>query len=332
MKRIAIALLLIIPFFHNSCNNELELLAEYEEKIVCFAVLNPEDTVHYVRVSKVFLGEGSALQFAQIQDSIQLRPENMEVKIARIQNNVETQFWVLQPDTSIPREEGIFLYPGQVIYRAAFPLLTDGSTYKLTVTDLITGYVTTSETTVVRDVVHTSPTGFQFLNFENEGTIGFYFNSSLYGSRYQLKLRFWYDEQFIYDTTQVSFRYVDWHLGETDSYSTQGNEALIVSVVRRNFLNMLANNIEENPLVRRVSRRVDLYYTSAHDDLVTYIKVQQAANAGSAQELPEYTNMENGLGLFTTRNLTVYTNYHLDQDTQYALATEDILNDLNFVR
>jgi hypothetical protein len=331
IKRIAIALLLIIPFFHNSCNNELDLLSEYEEKIVCFGVLNPDDTIHYIRVSKVFLGEGSALQYAQIQDSIQLRPENMEVKIARIQNNVETQFWILQPDTSIPREEGIFLYPGQIIYSAAFPLLTDGSTYKLTVTDLVSGYVTTSETTVARDVVHTSPTVFQFLNFEDAGSLGFNFNSSLYASRYQLKLRFWFDEQFIYDTMQVAHCYVDWFLGEVDSYSTQGNEALGISVVRRNFLNMLANSIEENSLVRRVSKRVDLYYTSAHDDLVTYIKVQQA-NAGSTQELPEYTNMENGLGLFTTRNLTVYTNYYLDQDTKYALVTENILDDLNFVR
>ncbi len=331
MKRIAIALLLIIPFFHNSCNNELELLSEYEEKIVCFAVLNPNDTAHYVRVSKVFLGEGNALQFAQTQDSIQLRPENMEVRITRLQNNVETQSWVLQPDTTIPREEGIFLYPTQIIYKGVFPVLTDGSLYKLTATDLVTGYTTTSTVTVVRDVVHTSPTGFQFLNFEDAGSIGFYFNSGVYGRRYQLKLRFWYDEQFIYDTTQVANQYVDWIIGETDSYSDQGGESMVISVVRRNFLSMLANQIEVNPLVRRVSKRVDLYYTSAHDDLVTYIRVQQA-NAGSAQELPEFTNMENGLGLFTTRNLTVYTNYNLDQDTKYALTTEDILADLNFVR
>jgi hypothetical protein len=331
LKRLLLLPVLIIPFIIHSCKNDLDLLDEYEEKIVCFAVLNPDDTMHYVRVSKVFLGEGNALQFAQVQDSIQLRPENMEVRITRLQNNVEMQYWILTPDTSIPREEGIFLYPQQVIYRGAFPLLTDGSEYKLTVTDLVSGYVTTSTTTVVRDVVHTSPTVFQFMNFEDEGSISFKFNSSLHGRRYQLKLRFWYDEQFIYDTTQVSYRYVDWYLGETDSYSVQGGEQMTVSVQRRNFLNMLVNQVEVNPLVRRVSRRVDFYYTAAHDDLVTYIKVQQA-NAGSAQELPEFTNMENGLGLFTTRNTTIFTNFHIDQDTQYALTTEQMLDDLNFVR
>ena len=330
IKRIAFVLLLIIPFIHNACKNDLDLLSDYKEQIVCFGILNPDDTVHYIRVSKVFLGEGNALVFAQTEDSIQLSPSRMEVRISRIQNGTEAQYWILTPDTSIPREEGVFLFPRQVVYRGAFPVLTDGSTYKLTVTDLVTGYSTWSETTVAKDVQHNTPTGFQFLNFENEGSIGFVFTSGQYTRRVQLKIRFWYDEKFIYDTTQTAQKYVDWYIGETDAYSTAGGEAIGINVVRRNFLNMLANNIEVNNLVRRYSKRIDLYYTSAHDDLVTYIKVQQAS-AGSTQELPEYTNMHDGLGLFTTRNTTIYTNFHIDQDTQYALATEDILQGLNFV-
>lgn len=331
MKRLLLLLILVIPFLHNACKNDLDVLGEYEEKIVCFGILNPNDTAHYIRVSKVFLGEGNALVYAQTQDSIQLRPENMEVRITHLQNGVETQYWILQTDTSIPRDEGIFLNPHQVVYRGAFPVLTDGSTYKLTVTDLITGYVTSCETTVVKDVVHSSPNTLQFLNFEDAGAIGFHFSSGTFSRRTKLTIRFYYDEQFIYDTTQTSIRYVDWEIGEAETFSDLGGENLFINVQRNNFMNMLANKIEPNPLVRRISRRVDLYYLSAHDDLVTYIKVQQA-NAGSSTELPEFTNMENGLGLFTTRNTTIVTNFHLDQDTQYALATLPLLNDLNFIR
>lgn len=331
MKRLLLLVILSIPFLHNSCKNDLDVLGDYEEKIVCFGVLNPNDTAHFIRVSRVFMGEGNALEYAQIQDSIQLRPENMEVRITRLLSGTEMQYWILQPDTSVPRDEGIFLNPHQIVYRGAFPVLTDGSTYKLTVTNLITGYVTSSETTVVRDVVHSSPNQMQQLNFENEGVISFYFSTGQYARRTQLTLRFYYDEQFIYDTSQTSLRYVDWEIGEAESFSTNGGENLFIVVQRNNFLNMLVNKIEPNPLVRRVSRRVDLYYLSAHDDLATYIKVQQA-NAGSSTELPEFTNMQNGLGLFTTRNSTIITNFHLDQDTQYALATLDQLSDLNFVR
>jgi hypothetical protein len=330
MKRILLLLLIAVPFLHNACRNDIDLLADYEEKIVCFGILNPNDTAHYIRVSKVFLGEGNALVFAQTQDSIQLRPENMEVRISRIQNGNEAQYWILQPDSSIPREEGVFLYPEQIVYRGAFPVLTDGSLYRLTVTDLVTGYVTTSETEIVKDLNHTSP-GSQFLNFENEGAIGFRFNTGAYGRRYQLSIRFWYEEQFLYDTSQVSLRYIDWPVGEVDSYSFTGGENLQINVMRRSFFNMLAATVEPNTLVRRVSKKCDLYYTSAHDDLVTYIKVQQA-NAGSASELPEFTNMENGLGLFTSRNLTIVPNFLLDQDTKYELTVNETVAALNFVR
>lgn len=331
IKRIAIALLLIIPFLHNSCKNDIDLLTDYKEQIVCFGILNPNDTAHYIRVSKVFLGEGNALVFAQTQDSIQLRPENMEVRVTRVQSGIETQYWILQTDTTIPREEGIFLNPHQIVYRGVFPVLTDGSTYRLTVTDLVTGYVTTSETTVVKETSHQTPSVLQFLNFEDAGNIGFTFHTAQYARRTQLTIRFYYDEQFIYDTTQTALRYVDWVIGTSEALSNNGGESGTIQIGRRNFLNMLRNNVEPNPLVRRISKRVDLYYLGAHDDLVTYIKVQQA-NAGSSYELPEFTNMENGLGLFTTRNTSIITNFHLDQDTQYALATDSLLNDLNFVR
>lgn len=331
MKRYILFVILAVSFLHNACNNELDVLGDYEEKIVCFGVLNPNDTAHYVRVSKVFLGEGNALIYAQTQDSIQLRPERMEVRITRLQNGVETQYWILQADSSIPREDGIFLNPHQVVYRGAFPVLTDGSTYRLTVTDLATGYVTTSETTVAKDVTHTSPNTAQLLNFTDAGAAKFYFNTGAYSRRTQLTIRFYYDEQFIYDTTQTSLRYVDWIIGESESFSTNGGENLFIGVERTNFLNMLANKIEPNPLVRRVSRRIDLYYLTAHDDLVTYIKVQQA-NSGSSTELPEFSNMENGLGLFTTRNTAIVTNFRIDEDTRDALRTLPMLNDLNFVR
>lgn len=331
IKRLAIALLLIIPFIHNSCKNDLDLLDDYEEKIVCYGVLSPDDTSHYIRVSKVFLGEGNALVFAQNQDSIQLAPQDMEVRITRLLNGTEMSYWILQPDTSIPREPGVFLAPTQIVYKGTFPVLTDGSTYKLTVTDLRTGYVCTSETHVVRDLVHTNPSVLGALNFENEGTIGFYFNTPLYGKRYQLTIRFYYDEQFIYDTTEVSTRYVDWIIGESESVTDAGGEHLFVSVTRTNFINMLANKVEVNPLVRRVSKKMDLMYTSASDDMVTYMKVQEANNSSSA-DLPQFTNISNGLGLFTTRNLTIAPNFHIDQDTQYELVTSSLLQNLNFVR
>lgn len=332
MKRLLFFLVVFSSFVYQACKNDIDILDNYEEKIVCYGILNPKDTAHYIRIEKVFLGEGNALVMAQNQDSVQLRPEDMEVRITRMLNGNEMSFWILEPDSSIPRDPGIFLSPHQLVYRGAFPVLTDGSTYLLTVTNLRTGFQARSETKVVRDVALTSPAStMQPLNFENATTMGFHFTSPRFGKAYLLTVRFFYDEQFIYDTTQVSTKYVDWVIGETESLRDDGGEFLLINVRRDNFLRVLANNIEEDPLVRRISKTVSIIFTSASEDMVLYMRVQEANNNSSA-DLPIFSNIENGLGLFTTRNTTTIPNFRLDQDTQYELMTNELVQDLNFVR
>ena len=296
-----------------------------------YGLLNPKDTAQYIRVSKVFLGEGNALVMAQTQDSIQFRPSDIEVRITRKLNGSEMSYWILQADSSIPRDPGIFNNPFQILYRGSFPVLTDGSTYLLTVTDLHTGYQVTSETHIVKDVHQSSPTATQAVDLSSSSQVGFYFTTPPYAKSYHLMLRFYYDEQFIFDTTEVSTHYVDWSIGDVLSSTAQGGEHLLISVRRDNFIRMLANNIEYNPMVRRISKTFSCIYTVGSEDLDTYIRVQQANNSSST-DLPGFSNITNGIGLFSSRNLSTLPNYHIDQNTGYALVNDPLLSGLNFVR
>jgi hypothetical protein len=332
MKRLLLLVLLAASFAYQACKNDIDLLDDYKESIVCYGVLNPKDTAHYLRIGKVFLGEGNALVMAQTSDSIQLRPEEMEVRITRLLNGTEMGFWILEPDSSIPRVPGVFEYPRQILYRGLFPVLTDGSTYLLTVTNLRTGFQAHSETVIVKDVVMTSPGSTQqALNFENETQIAFNFTAPRFGKGYHLALRFYYTEQFVYDTTQVATKYVDWVIGTTESLRDQGGESMGFLVRRDDFIRMLASQIPYNPLVRRIAGTLTFIYTSVADDYITYMRVQDANN-NSAADLPVYSNIENGLGLFTSRNISTFPGYRLDQDTKYVLTTSPLLEDQNFIR
>ncbi|HRD40673.1 MAG TPA: hypothetical protein PLC65_18735, partial [Bacteroidia bacterium] len=59
-----------VAVIFNSCKNELNILAPYKESISVYAVLNPQETRNYVRVNRIFLGEGNSFQMAQVNDSI----------------------------------------------------------------------------------------------------------------------------------------------------------------------------------------------------------------------------------------------------------------------
>lgn len=331
MKKTA-ALLLILFIALMSCKNELDVLADYEQKFVIYGILNPKENVHYIRVSKLFVGEGNALLMAQNRDSIELRPEYVHAEITRLLNGVEMATYVLQPDSVIPRDSGVFLYPHQILYKGEFPVYTDGSVYRIRVTDLRNGFTSSSETKIVADVIQILPASvWQPLNYEDTTIASYEFLSPYYGKKYMLTVRFHFTEQFIQDTSQTSEHYVDWYIGEAQSVRNSGGENLRMNVRRDNFMRMLKNNVEINPTVRRIAGGLQFIYTSVAEDYVTYKNVQDANNNTSA-EVPPFTNITNGLGLFTSRNITTIGTYYLDQDTRYAIVTSSLLQDLNFVR
>jgi hypothetical protein len=325
-------LLSAIPLLYGGCKNDIDLLSDYKSEIVCFGLLDPADSLHYIRISKVFLGAGNALVMAQQPDSIGFPIGTVDVKIERWNGGALVQTFQLYPDTTIPRDSGIFQNPYQVLYSGAFPVLTDGSKYKLSVTDLIKGTKLTAETSIVQDVVMINPpSNFMPLNMWDTTNIAFKCKTGVYGKRYNFKIRFHYTEQFVFDTTETSQHYVDWQIGGQDAASDAGNELMQFTVRRDNFLNMCALEIPSNIYVRRIAGNLDLIYTGAAQDFATYIDVG-IANSSSAAALPPFTNTVGGYGLFSARTTTLLPGYWLDSDTRYQLRVNTVTQSLNFVR
>lgn len=314
------------------CRNDIDITGDYKHVLVCYSLLNPYDTVQYIRVSKGFLGDANALEMAQQADTIGFPIGTLDVKVEHWNNGQVLQVFTLSPDTSIPRDDGIFLSPYQVLYRGTFPVLKDGSIYKLIVTDLARGTTVSSQTVIPQDIVMVDPPGTSSpLNFEDTTSIRVRFKSGTYAVRYDYIIRFHYTEQFISDTTQVAEKYVDWHLGEVTTTNALGNELLQFAFPRHNFLNMLAVNLDYNSNVRRISGKLDFIFTGAAQELVTYIDVTNANNSTSA-DIPPFSNITDGYGLFSARTTSYHPGYFLDSDTRYALRNDALTQQLNFIR
>ena len=59
MKLISLIYLVFIVAIFNSCKNDLDALAPYKESIAVYGLIDPADSVNYIRVNRVFLGSGS---------------------------------------------------------------------------------------------------------------------------------------------------------------------------------------------------------------------------------------------------------------------------------
>ena len=67
LKYVLIALLLIPVLY--SCNNKLNVNANWKDITVVYGLLSQNDDTAYMKISKAFLGPGNAMQYAKIPDS-----------------------------------------------------------------------------------------------------------------------------------------------------------------------------------------------------------------------------------------------------------------------
>ncbi len=332
MRLILSALIAATFLLSGACKNELDILDNYHSELVLYGILNPADTVHYIRVSKVFIGEGNALVAAQNQDSIGFSPGTMQVKIEQWKNGVLQNTYLLTEDRTIPRDSGVFVYPYQVLFRSRFTVTQDGSTYKVIATDLTKGTSANAETAIVQNVSVIEPfSNSTPINLWDTTTIRFKWKSGVFGKRYKYTIRFHYTEQFIYDTTETSEHFLDWEIGQVDAPSIAGNETMILYQERENFLRTLSQRIPQNNYVRRIAGKMDFIFLGAGEELATYLDVQ-VANSNSSASLQPYSNINGGLGLFSARTTNVFSGYWLDANTRYQMRISTITQGLNFVR
>ena len=133
MKKYFYFLLVLI-----SCNNDLEINENWKDIPVIYGILNPGsdeniDNIsgsgrnydHYVRVQKSFLGDGSALTYTQVSDSIYYDPDNIDVWLELVDSESgesDGPFYLeyISPEESISidiKDDGIFNSSSHMLYK-----------------------------------------------------------------------------------------------------------------------------------------------------------------------------------------------------------------------
>jgi hypothetical protein len=121
---------------------------------------------------------------------------------------------------------------------------------------------------------------------------------------FEVILRLKWDE---YEGSAVTHKRYEWLVGSTD-INAKGSDGLIpFELSGEAFYRTLDNIIANNPAItKRVFRSIDVVVYAASEDLETYINVNKP-QTGLVQERPQFTNISNGLGLFSSRlHVTTY--------------------------
>ncbi len=83
MKRInflLIAISFIFPAFFVACETDIDVTAEYKDITIVYGLLSRNDSVHYLRINKAFLGDGNVMEYVTNADSSSYY-DNLEVTL-----------------------------------------------------------------------------------------------------------------------------------------------------------------------------------------------------------------------------------------------------------
>ena len=334
MKSVIPALLLALAA--TSCSTEVELEADWKDIPVVYAFLSLQDTAHYVRVQKVFVEPGgNALQIAQNTDSIYYQNAAVEM------TNVRTGETLLMErvdgaDEGYPKEEGLFANAPNVLYKIKADAINfqGGDSARLVVNrgEFSEPAFTTTR---VLDKIDTSsnPAPTQRigrLRYTTNLTVTWIPSeeAELFDITFTIRYRESADPENPMEFVEKS---LEWPVAKSLARSNPDGVRESFMIPGRAFYEFLSLNIPPSSGEIRLFDGMDLRITAGGVEMLELVELSRA-NVGitSARNLPVYSNVEGGLGIFTSRYQLERTGIQITQEALDSLQDGVFTRDLNF--
>ena len=344
-KLLFFGLLVILGWSLVSCETDFDTTAKYKDITVVYGIIDQKTPVQYIKINKAFLSETDVLTYATDPDS-NLYLHDLEVWIeewtaggdsVRKYDLSDTTI-VYGPDgSSLYKEPGLFYNTEQVLYKWTLPqtpvgyeilflggdtleqiplYLNDNHIFKLKIRNPKNGKLISSETPLVKKFDITDPRfgkTIQFLEDPVQPKTFSWIDTENAG-KFEFELKFNFRE--LNNSGDTIARSITLTKATAGSQST-GSE-ISVFYWDDNFYNSCISLIpyqdvnRENQVVERYTDLIEIIVKAAEEDFALYLDVNEPSSS-IVQDRPQYTNVENGIGIFSSRNYRVKVRELTDQ-------------------
>ena len=318
-------LLFIVILIFCSCETDFDVNADWSDVTIVYGLIDPNNEDQLIKINKAFLGQGDAFEMASVADSTNYDPSNLLVKIHRLRdqnfNTFDTLSTVILNDTVLDKDDGLFSTDNNIIYTFKKPtsFYNTNSVYALEIVNLNSGHKVTSQTEIINTF------SFESLNPSFEWGL---YNGELPDSlKFRTKNIEWQkSENGVIYQLDIMINYIE----NTDTVRLAWSQPIVeyssgnmsLKIKGDQFFQFLSNNLDNTTTKRFLN--LDLIMTIGTDDLQTYINVNKPFSC-IVQERPVFSNIENGVGLFSSR----FT-YDDIKDIELTNSTINyMVNDLN---
>ncbi|MBK8620444.1 MAG: DUF4249 family protein [Saprospiraceae bacterium] len=323
-------------FFFFSCSNDFDLTEGKTDIPVIYGLLSQNDTAVYVRVEKVFVDEEVEPKILA-SDPNNLYYDDITVELKNLRTNVS--YIMRRVDGNLegyPRSEGIFVQSPNILYKLHTDelqggILGDTARYQITLKKEDGSVLASSTTRVLRKLVDSdiaAPSASGNLAFEYNRDLNISFRSDPFAFTHDLAIIIHYTEEKNGVATDKTLR---WPIAKNFAANQPNNLNIQFAIRGRSFYEYLKSNLDADPLISRFLKSGSIEIISGGAEIKNYVSIVQA-NIGitSSGEFPTYTNIQNGVGLFSSRTRLLRENINFANPTRDSIANGIITRELNF--
>lgn len=345
MKYISIYLIVLVSFL-TSCNEEVNLTGDFKETAVVYGLLDHADSIHFIKITRAFIGPGNALEIAQIPDSSYF--DHVKLTVSEYQSGALQRTWILR-DTIVTNKDmnGAFYAPEQKVYYFktlptiissgvagtvqtspvdSLTSLKPGCTYRMKAIINNGAFEVNGETELVNGLTTSAST--QNFTFKFADDPGEYISTGVgigsTGNAYIVNAQadVFFNEYVGNNSTTKSF---NWLLGENDVLPSTSTT---FTALGKTFYDLVKQNVTNDPTIdKRSFSGISITITGGAEDLYNYMVVNKPTSS-LAQSKPTYTNLsvnndKRVVGIFSSRQtLKVFKPFYVSAQQAYIRAID----------
>ncbi len=329
---------LLIGAFFSACSNDFEVAAPWKELPIAYGILSPKDSAQYVRIEKAFLDPNkNALEIAQIADSLYYPENAIAVWLERPASNTRVQMFRVDGNLEgYVRDQGIFADQPNWLYKVKNNTLIPGELYRLVIERADGGVDITAETTVPKDFVITTPVPNDIVrkvSFSFSQTTKVEWRSDEFGVYFNVYYILPFREERPDGTTLLRDTLIWQAANNVERSDVDLGGGLYRGKIEASgsqFFRFLAEKLQPTTNFRYFEKGF-IKVEGGGKEIREY-NITASANSGltGAEVYPTYTNMSEGFGIFTAKNVTTMNNIQITPQTIDSLKINPLTQGLKF--
>ena len=328
MKRpiiIYLIILLLFPFYY-SCEEEINVFVGGDPAPIAYCLLNPYDSVQYVRLTRTYIVDNGTSGYPSSVDSLYFDGE-IQVSLERWENYQVKEIIEFEQYDSIIKEPGDFPTEKNILFRYFGNIYPEGK-YILYINLIDRNLKLYAETITVGelDIIDPLPFTEREITLTSEQNYDIKFNLALQAWIYQTSVIFYYDEITEDDTIRKSIEWIQ----TVKKPNFQTREHISIRLNGSKFYQVLKNEISENSNVKRKALDFSFNFYYGGTDLRFYVE-SITPSSSVLQEKPSYTNFTNSQGIFSSLAIKRIENIQFSKIMIDSIAHSAVSKSLGFV-